>query len=137
MGGRGGAKPKKEIDNTKFYDLLQVKKDATPDEVKKSFRKIALKEHPDKGGDPEKVSRYTFPEFLPCSCILINFDRNSSRRSQLPMRYSVTPRRERHTISMEKKVLVEAHKLQASMTFSICSAWAVADVRAAKADLRK
>jgi len=33
-----------------------VKKDATQDEIKKSFRRIALKEHPDKGGDPEKVS---------------------------------------------------------------------------------
>jgi DnaJ domain len=59
MGGRGGAaRPKKEIDNTKYYTLLQVKKDATQDEVKKSFRRIALKEHPDKGGDPEKVSDY-------------------------------------------------------------------------------
>jgi len=34
---------------------LGVKKDATADEIKKAFRKIALKEHPDKGGDPEKV----------------------------------------------------------------------------------
>ena len=56
MGGRGG-RPKKEVDNTKYYTLLNVSKDATQDEVKKSFRKIALKEHPDKGGDPEKVSR--------------------------------------------------------------------------------
>lgn len=54
MGGRGG-KEKKEIDNTKYYTLLNVSKEATQDEVKKSFRKIALKEHPDKGGDPEKV----------------------------------------------------------------------------------
>jgi len=35
---------------------LNVTKEATQDEVKKSFRKIAIKEHPDKGGDPEKVS---------------------------------------------------------------------------------
>jgi DnaJ homolog subfamily A member 2 len=55
MGGAAGGKPQKEIDNTKFYTLLNVKKDATTDEVKKSFRRIALKEHPDKGGDPEKV----------------------------------------------------------------------------------
>jgi DnaJ family protein A protein 2 len=34
---------------------LGVEKTATQDEVKKSFRKKALKEHPDKGGDPEKV----------------------------------------------------------------------------------
>ncbi len=58
-GARGGPQgKKKEIDNTKYYNLLGVTKEATQDEVKKSFRKIALKEHPDKGGDPEKVSNY-------------------------------------------------------------------------------
>jgi DnaJ family protein A protein 2 len=56
MGGAAGGRPQKEIDNTKYYTLLACKKDATTDEIKKSFRKIALKEHPDKGGDPEKVS---------------------------------------------------------------------------------
>ena len=56
MGSRGPGGKKKEIDNTKYYTLLGVGKEATQDEVKKAFRKIALKEHPDKGGDPEKVS---------------------------------------------------------------------------------
>jgi len=28
------------------------------DEIKKAFRKKALKEHPDKGGDPDKVITY-------------------------------------------------------------------------------
>ena len=52
---RGGARgPKKEVDNQKFYDLLGVAKNASQDEIKKAFRKKALKEHPDKGGDPEK-----------------------------------------------------------------------------------
>lgn len=36
--------------------MIGVEKTATTDEVKKAFRKKALKEHPDKGGDPEKVS---------------------------------------------------------------------------------
>jgi DnaJ homolog subfamily A member 2 len=56
--GRGG-REKKEVDNNKFYNILGVKKDATQDEIKKAFRKIALKEHPDKGGDPEKVTLIT------------------------------------------------------------------------------
>ena len=49
---RGG--PKKDVDNNKFYDLIGVPKTATTDEIKKAFRKLALKAHPDKGGDPEK-----------------------------------------------------------------------------------
>ena len=53
MGGRGKG-PKKEIDNTKYYELLGVAKNATTDEIKKAFRKKAIKEHPDKGGDLEK-----------------------------------------------------------------------------------
>jgi DnaJ family protein A protein 2 len=51
-GGKAG--PKKDVDNSKFYDILGVAKNATADEIKKAFRRKALKEHPDKGGDPEK-----------------------------------------------------------------------------------
>lgn len=53
MGGRSRGPPK-EIDNTKFYKLLEVDKNATYDEIKKAYRKKALKEHPDRGGDKEK-----------------------------------------------------------------------------------
>lgn len=37
-----------------FYDVLGVKKDATADEIKKAFRKLAVKYHPDAGGDEQK-----------------------------------------------------------------------------------
>jgi len=39
-GGRGG--PKKKVDNSKLYDLLGVAKEATPDEIKKVFRKRSI-----------------------------------------------------------------------------------------------
>lgn len=55
----GGRSPPKDIDNKKLYELLKVDTKASPDEIKKSFRKIALKEHPDKGGDPEKFKEIT------------------------------------------------------------------------------
>lgn len=48
---RSGSKP---VNNTKFYESLELDRNATAAEVKKSYRKLAIKHHPDKGGDPEK-----------------------------------------------------------------------------------
>ena len=51
-GGRGGGGP---IDNEGLYATLGVSKDAEESEIKKAYKKMALKHHPDKGGDVEKV----------------------------------------------------------------------------------
>ncbi|MCZ2392213.1 MAG: DnaJ domain-containing protein, partial [Acidobacteria bacterium] len=37
-----------------YYAILGVQKNATEDEIKKSFRRLAHEHHPDKGGDPQK-----------------------------------------------------------------------------------
>ena len=51
-GGGGGG-------NTKLYEDLGVSSTATQAEIKKAYRKAALKHHPDQGGDPEKFKALT------------------------------------------------------------------------------
>lgn len=46
-GGSGGR-------DTKYYDLLGISSDADKKEIKKAFRKAAMKHHPDQGGDMDK-----------------------------------------------------------------------------------
>merc|ERR1712159_712858 len=57
MGGMG--RPGKKADTQKYYDLLGVDKDASESEIKKAYRKLAMKHHPDKGGDPDKFKEMT------------------------------------------------------------------------------
>jgi len=48
-----------EIDNKQLYEILEVPQNASTDEIKKAYRKKAVKLHPDKGGDPEKFKELT------------------------------------------------------------------------------
>ena len=41
------------MSNSKFYNLLGISKDANSSQIKKGYRKMAMKEHPDKGGTSE------------------------------------------------------------------------------------
>jgi DnaJ family protein A protein 2 len=53
FGGMGGG-PRGPVENSKFYEALGVPKDAQQSVIKKAYRKLAMKHHPDKGGDVEK-----------------------------------------------------------------------------------
>lgn len=56
----------RKSDNTKYYGVLGVSKNANADELKKAYKKAAIKNHPDKGGDPEKVGQNTPSFFVLC-----------------------------------------------------------------------
>lgn len=61
MPGDGGSSPRRsqKADTDAYYNLLGVSKDANDADIKKAYRRLALKEHPDKGGDPEKFKAIT------------------------------------------------------------------------------
>jgi DnaJ-class molecular chaperone len=60
--GRGPPQRRAEVDNTKFYELLSVSKEATVEEIKKSYRKLALKWHPDRNPDNREDAEHKFKE---------------------------------------------------------------------------
>ncbi|VDN55689.1 unnamed protein product [Dracunculus medinensis] len=57
---------------TALYDILGLTKKATDDEIKRAYRRLALKYHPDKNleGDPEKTEK--FKEINYANAILSN-----------------------------------------------------------------
>ena len=54
-----------------FYDILGVSKSSSKDEIKKAYRKVAIKYHPDKNPD-DKIAEEKFKEAAEAYEVLSN-----------------------------------------------------------------
>lgn len=57
-----------------YYEVLGVTKDATPDEIKRAYRKLAKEHHPDVSKDPKEVAEEKFKEISEAYEVLSNED---------------------------------------------------------------
>jgi len=59
----------------KYYKILELKNNATDDEIKKAYRKMAVKYHPDKNPDNKEEAEKKFKEIAEAYEVLTNKDK--------------------------------------------------------------
>ena len=111
-----------------YYEVLGVAKNASPEEIKKAYRKLAIKFHPDKNpGDPTAEDK--FKEGAEAYEILSNpekrrrYDQYGSRRTKKGTNLRVKLKLNLRELAngVEKKIKVKRHMIADGVTFKTCS----------------
>lgn len=66
------------VKDTKLYDILEIKPNATPSEIKKSYRKLAIKWHPDKNPDNKEEAEEKFKKISEAYHILADEEKRQT-----------------------------------------------------------
>lgn len=69
-------------DKTRLYDVLEIKRNATQDEIKKSYRKLARLYHPDK-------VKHCLKSWKKLNIYRIHQTQINSKKSHMQMRFSL------------------------------------------------
>jgi curved DNA-binding protein CbpA len=59
----------------KYYTILELNNQATDDEVKRAYKRLAIKHHPDKNPDTKEISEEKFKDIAQAYEILSNKDK--------------------------------------------------------------
>ena len=83
-----------------YYDVLGIKKGASTQEIKKAYRKLALKYHPDKTQETRQPKKSLKQSVKPMLCFQILRKNSNTTRTALQIFTSAIPRKTSSEISI-------------------------------------
>ncbi len=107
-----------------YYGILGVEKTATDDELKKAYRKMAKKYHPDANPDNKAEAEAKFKEVNEAYEVLSNPQKKEKCMINLELQIQMQDSEEQEVLLEEKMDIIHIH-LQVSMDLQILETWEI------------